>query len=79
MECVMLSQDGPPIEAIWLNGSKMVCRVGAGGVTRIVVDRVAGQCGYVPWFAIYIGEQLVSRFNSAMVDSVTYAERADGE
>ena len=47
--------------------------VGKCGVTKIEAYREAGQCGYVPWFAIWRGSKLIQRVNGAFLAGVSYA------
>ena len=45
---------------------------GAAGVTRIEVYHEPGNGAAVPWFAVWAGDRLVARVNSAYVESVGY-------
>lgn len=40
--------------------------------TKIVAEQVGGEMGYVTWFAVYAGEELVARVNQSFVSSVGY-------
>ena len=47
-------------------------RVGSEGVTCIKAYQEPGQNAFVPWFAVFEGDEIVSRANAAMVAVVTY-------
>ena len=51
--------------------------VGVCGVTKIEAYREAGQGGYVPWFAVWKGDDLLQRVNGAVVAGVEYAPNAE--
>lgn len=48
--------------------------VGSNGVTKIAVYDEYGEMSYVPWFAIYVGEEIVWRVNAKYVVEVCYAK-----
>lgn len=56
MEIVQAFDDPRKVDFIYWEGSSF--EVGRDGVTRLEVYREAGQCGYVPWVAVYVGEEL---------------------
>ena len=43
------------------------------GYTRIVAYGEPGEHCYVPWFAIYRGDEVAQRVNGNMVETVIYA------
>jgi hypothetical protein len=47
--------------------------LGANGVTKIEAYDEVGQMAYVPWFAIYVGNEIVRRVNAVYVVEVVYA------
>ncbi len=48
--------------------------VGSNGVTKIEAYDETGEMSYVPWFAIYVGEEIVWRVNGKYVVEVGYAK-----
>ena len=42
------------------------------GVDKIEICKEAGECGYVPWFAIHIEGEIASRVNGKYVVFVGY-------
>jgi len=42
------------------------------GITKIMAYGELGQGNYVPWFALFVGDQLVARVNGMYVTLVTY-------
>lgn len=45
-------------------------KVGRSSCTKIEVYREAGQCGYVPWVAIFIGDELQRRVPATALEIV---------
>ena len=41
-------------------------------VTKIVAEQVGGEMGYVTWFCIYAGEELLARVNQSFVSEIGY-------
>lgn len=50
--------------------------VGNNGVSKIESYDECGEMSYVPWFAIYVGDQITWRVNGKYVVEISYAERA---
>lgn len=68
--------DPRPIECISAaNDSGVWYRVGVRGTTKIMPYREAGQGGYVPWFGVFCGDEIVERVNASFVAEVIYKER----
>lgn len=53
--------------------------VGLSGVTCIAAYDEAGEMAYVPWFAIYVGDEIIWRVNGKYVVEVYYAPQAEAE
>ena len=46
--------------------------VGTDGITRIEAYKEAGEMGYILWFAVFCGEDLMKRVNGKYVTLVNY-------
>ena len=55
--------DSREIASIHNNFGQGTIFVGTDGVTKIVIYEELGQCAYVPWAAVYIGEFLAKRID----------------
>lgn len=78
MDCAILN-DKRQIEMIsWPNSNEGPGQltVGQFGVVSIVVERVAGQGAYVPWFLATSDDGSRNRVNAAFVDYVKYVKYA---
>lgn len=40
--------------------------------TKILPEQVGGEMGYVTWFCIYVGEELLARVNQTFVSEIGY-------
>ena len=47
-------------------------KVGRHGVTKIVCYGEPSQYCEVPWFAVYVGDDVIARVNGAMIEEVQY-------
>lgn len=58
----VLSSDERPIMAIlWPDNDESHFRVGQSGVTKIVAYDESGHMAYVPWLAVFKGDEIVLR------------------
>ena len=70
----ILSEDKREIKYISCDVAQFdIATVGRDGVTKIVAYDEGGQCGCVPWLAVYKGDFLWMRLSAANV-RVTYKE-----
>ena len=71
-----LMEDNRPILLIQFKGEGGgIIRVGdSSGTTRIVAYGEPGECCYVPWFAVFVGEDVTRRVNAADIGIVEYAK-----
>ena len=44
------------------------------GITRIVAYGEPGEMCYLPWFAVYVGDEMIERINATDVCLVQYRE-----
>lgn len=49
-------------------------RVGQGGITKIVAYAEPALMCDIPWFAVYVGEDLLYRANAYSISTVEYAK-----
>ena len=64
--------DTREIKSVWWHPGGAFA-VGSCRVTKIEAYREAGQGGYVPWFAVWKGDDLLCRVNGAVIAGVEYA------
>ncbi len=67
-----LDDPRPILSLSWDSGQCYVL-VNTNGVMSIGVERVAGQCGLVPWFVVHRADGSFSRHNAAFMEEVVYA------
>ena len=73
IEPTAIFDDERPIQAVVTMGEDYsVYIVGHGGVTKITPYREVGQMTYIPWLAVYAGDDITARVNCAGVESITY-------
>jgi len=73
--------DKREIESLQLPDGGMI-GVGNMGITKIVAYRELGEYYYVPWFAVYTNDEILSRVSAKCVESVIYKsgkEPGEGE
>ena len=70
-EIKTIFNDKRVIESLQLPDGAMI-GVGDMGITKIVAYREFGEYSYVPWFAIYTNDEILSRVNAKCVESVIY-------
>lgn len=46
--------------------------VGKDDVERITVEREPGDGAWMPWFAVWSGGEIVSRWNAALIQGIAY-------
>ena len=61
-------KQGEYVVAIYAGGN--IFRVGEHGCTAIKVVMENGQMSGVPWFVVYVGTSIVSKWNGALVNTV---------
>lgn len=66
-------EDNREITTLYFPGGHCTV-VGIGEVEKIEVYQEPGECGYVPWFAVYRGGVIVGRVNGIHVESIRYKE-----
>jgi len=66
-----LPQDKRPITAITYDDGSWT-KVGEAGVTTIQGYYESGQMAAIPWLAVYVGEEMVSRIPATAVIGVHY-------
>lgn len=75
VKCMLLDND-IPIRSCWSedrqDGATLGTTYRGEKVVRIDVHRVAGQGGYVPWFAIHGPDGVLGVFNAAHIAEVEY-------
>jgi hypothetical protein len=71
IDCDMNS-DPREIESLLVPDGHLIAQVGYCGVTKIRPYQEAGQMAYVTWFAVYAGDTIVERVNSAGVGRIIY-------
>jgi hypothetical protein len=49
-------------------------KVGRDGITRIEAYDEHGNGAFVPWFAVYKGDEMVMRVNAAYISGVVYED-----
>ena len=72
--------DDRPVKAIWTRDPEdygATVLVGCGGVTKIEAYGEPGQGAYVPWFAVWKGDVIDSRYNAALCVLVEYEDVPD--
>lgn len=71
----LIYDDPRPITAVWYEGDFGGWRVGdlAYNCTRIVAYKEHGQGDFVPWLAVYSGDEIIARIPASMV-TIRYGE-----
>jgi len=67
----ILMDDKRKIISIWL-GDESGWRIDRNDITAIVPYYETGEMGYVLWFAVYKGDEIISRVNGKFVWNVNY-------
>ncbi len=62
---------------VWADPDQPCYQVGAAGVTSIRPYTEKGQVQEVPWFVVYMGDQIISRVNAAAIAEVCYLYPAE--
>lgn len=57
-----ITEDERPITTAFVNCAGEGYVLGRGGVTRIAAYNECGEYAYIPWVAIYRGEEIAMRF-----------------
>lgn len=73
----MAVDDERPIKCAWFNddrGDEYSFIVGNEGITEIRVYREAGEMGWVPWIAVYHGDEIWHRFPAHMCGLIYFLE-----
>lgn len=81
----LIYDDPRLIDGIFYPGEDAGCyRAGQGLVTKIVAYREHGQGDFVPYYAVYHGEEIAARVPAHLVEvtyartAITQAEKLDG-
>jgi hypothetical protein len=71
MEAQQLFYDNREITRIVFEDGETL-QVGKFDVTKIEAYKEAGECGYVPWFAIHKGDTITDKVNAKFIAQVSY-------
>ena len=62
-------KEGEEVQALYFQDEQII-RVGVRNTTKIVVVMENGQMAGVPWFAVFEGDKLTTKYNGALLEGV---------
>jgi hypothetical protein len=70
----IIIEDKRPIKKLFFGDPEETLVAGKYGIEKIVPYHENGEMAPVVWFAVYKNGEILSRFNSAQVEGIEYAE-----
>jgi hypothetical protein len=72
-----IKDDKREIDVAWSNDSETGARVGGNGITSIRPYEELGKMAAVTWLAVFKGDVIVKRLNTAYVGEITYFQEQE--